>query len=367
MQLSVHISCKLTSTVLRFLENNDDEVSSLLECIETPEEFLRDPSYWIKVEELEMFLSRLLERPAAQGGASCVGHDCLTTIAQSCVEFRSWGVLDSVLRMMNSPSEVFLQPERFLSYFFAPAPVLHQVERSQSGIRFILPFSCEQYPLVSRFLAASFEAIPVFMGKPAASCVWQGQELSLNWDVPQRQIFAEESVSRQLSPELAREMLKNLQPALAAQNEAAVHSRPVTSTELQSNEWVATANEGSSRLASEAAALAGHDFVAATRESMASGHWQGQLSSDYDRLRHNIARLSDYMIRAQQIITLMASAQKLSPEVREAMRRVDWALVQQQFPVTVEDCYQLFRQTRDAVSPKNSSSEKSEPKEAPHV
>jgi len=329
----VHISSKLSQTILRYIENSGEEITSLLESIEVPEEFLRDPSYWIKADELEQFLTEVLKRPWGVPSSQI-----LTTMAQSCVESRSWGVLDSVMRMMSSPAEVFSQPERFLSYFVAPAPPVDNQVRSESGIAFDLPISSEQYPLVTKFMAASFEAIPVFMGRPAAHCEWEGIRLSLNWDVPQREIFETEAVGRQLSPEVARELLQNLRPAIAAQNlEASVMAR----TKPEKLPLLPVL---------ERAPLASVIPIAAQR---AMDPMEVEASrQDYDRLRHHIARLSDYMIRAQQIITLMATAKKISPELREAMRRVDWPTVQEQFPATVEECYQIFRQNRSLPAPK---------------
>lgn len=334
----MHISCKLTHTILRYIEQSGEETSSLLECIEVPEEFLRDPSYWIRADELEQFLTHVLRRSWSQPSGQI-----LSTIAQSCVESRSWGVLDSVMRMMSSPAEVFSQPERFLSYFVAPAPPVDRQVRSESGIAFDLPISSEQYPLVSKFMAASFEAIPVFMGRPAAHCEWEGIRLSLNWHVPQQEIFESGGVGRQLSPELARDLLQNLRPAIAAQNlEASVMARtkPEHLPLLQGSSTAAGGASSNSKPISSWSDFSSEE-LAQLRSALGE-----EVRPEYDRLRHHIARLSDYMIRAQQIITLMASAKKISPDIREAMRRVDWNIVQEQFPATVEECYQIFRQHR---------------------
>lgn len=44
-----------------------------------------------------------------EGLAKLVGHECH--------ELRAWGVLDSVIKMMQKPQDLFLQPHRFLSLF----------------------------------------------------------------------------------------------------------------------------------------------------------------------------------------------------------------------------------------------------------
>ncbi|MBX3018641.1 MAG: hypothetical protein KF767_12180 [Bdellovibrionaceae bacterium] len=353
MHFDVHISSKLSQTILRYIENSGDDTTLLLESVEVPEEFLRDPSYWIKAEELEHLIAVVLER-----SREVPGQQLLSAMAQSCVESRSWGVLDSVMRMMTSPAEVFSQPERFLSYFIAPAPPVANQERSSSGLAFDLPISSEQYPLVTKFMAASFEAIPVFMGRPAARCEWDGFRLSLNWDAPQRQIFDAEQIDRQLSPELARDLLQNLQsaataPAVIGANDPRFFAPSVVDSVAKQNIEASVMARTMDRLPlffSPGMAPFTMRATAPVATPAASADAEA-LRADYDQLRHHIARLSDYMIRAQQIITLMASAKKISPEVREVMRRVDWPVVQQQFPQTVEQCYRLFRQNRSLPHP----------------
>lgn len=345
MPFSVHISSKLSQTILRYIENSGEDTTSLLESIEVPEEFLRDPSYWIKAEELEHLIREVLGRSRALPGSQL-----LSAMAQSCVESRSWGVLDSVMRMMSSPAEVFSQPERFLSYFIAPAPPVANQERSAAGLAFDLPISSEQYPLVTKFMAASFEAIPVFMGRPAARCEWDGFRLSINWDAPQRQIFDTDQVGRQLSPELARDLLQNLQPVAAVPAPAAPAAADATALIARQNVEASVMARTMDRL--PLFFVPAPTPVAGGAPASAQPSAEGEaLRADYDQLRHHIARLSDYMIRAQQIITLMASAKKISPEVREVMRRVDWPVVQQQFPQTVEQCYRIFRQNRSLPHP----------------
>jgi len=45
-------------------------------------------------------------------------HDSLPKlVGHECHELRAWGVLDSVIRMMQKPQDLFLQPHRFLKLF----------------------------------------------------------------------------------------------------------------------------------------------------------------------------------------------------------------------------------------------------------
>jgi hypothetical protein len=70
-----------------------------------------------------------------------------------------WGVLDSVLRMMPRPQEIFQQPEKFLGYFISPEPPVENIVRTENGISFDIPLPAEQYPLVTTYLKSAFEAL----------------------------------------------------------------------------------------------------------------------------------------------------------------------------------------------------------------
>lgn len=210
-------------------------------------------------------------------------------------------MLDSVLRMMSSPAEVFAQPERLLSYFIAPAPPIDKVCRRDNAISFDLPISADQYPLACEFLSRSFEMIPVYMGLPPAECSWNGIRLEINWQAKQNSIFERVDPGRQLSPDLMQDVLKNLGQKEQGQ-------RP---------EMLAQVKEVKIR-----PAMAAPEVL---------------------EIKEHVTRLSDYMIRAQQLITLMTSSKRLTPDIKEAMRRVNWEHVQTQFPRTVEECYQIFR------------------------
>lgn len=290
----MHLSCKLTHSVIRFLEAQDQELSPLFAAVPVPGEFMRDPSYWLRADEFENFLNEVVQKWS---------NDGLRKMAASCVEFRSWGVLDSVLRMMSSPAEVFQHPEQLLSYFISPAPPVDNVSRTENAMAFDVPMSHEQYPLSCEFIAYSLEVIPVFMGLPAAEVTWEGIRVSINWQTQQDSIFEGVDLGRQLSPDLMRDVLKN----------------------LGHNEQVKSSSQ----------VLAKIKEVKPPRAPA--------VSQEVLEIKNHVARLSDYMIRAQQLITLLVGSKRMTPEVKQAMKRVNWEHVQAQFPQTVEDCYQIFR------------------------
>ena len=59
-------------------------------------------------------------------------------------------------------------------------------------------------------------------------------------------------------------------------------------------------------------------------------------------LKDQISRLADYHVRAQQLIALMSAHDKNSGSTREAMRRLDWDRVKQQFPLSMTACMDIL-------------------------
>src|SRR5262245_40127556 len=101
-------SGKITNSFLLFLDGQDVDSEKLFELTDLPTEFLREPSCWIPAQDVEKFIA-IIDREFSgrfQDGSlpTLVGHQCH--------ELRSWGVLDSVIKMMQTPQDLFLQPHR---------------------------------------------------------------------------------------------------------------------------------------------------------------------------------------------------------------------------------------------------------------
>src|ERR1051325_2650402 len=90
----------------------------------------------------------------------------LEDVAHRAVDLKSWGPLDSVLKLMDSPQEILAQPERFLSYFISPPPPVANVKKSRDSLSFETPISEQEFPLVTSYLKAAIEALPTFVGRP---------------------------------------------------------------------------------------------------------------------------------------------------------------------------------------------------------
>ena len=150
---------------------------------------MRDPSSWIDAEEMESFLNiasnHFSNKQSTDNLAELVGHDCLN--------LHSWGVLDSVLRMMDKPLDIYLHPERLLSYFISPSPPLLRLDSPATEdlekSSFEISISSFDYPLTTKYLQTALEALPTFFGRENAQVQWIGKVVDINWETRQDSLF----------------------------------------------------------------------------------------------------------------------------------------------------------------------------------
>lgn len=227
-------------------------------------------------------------------------------------DLRAWGVLDSVLRMVQAPKDFFAQPERFLSYFISPAPPIADVRREVDSVSFVLPISEDEFPLVTQYLCAVLEALPSYIAKPMATVTWKDSRVTIKWTDSQESLFNEkEKAELSLHPELVNSILSNLE-----------------SSQKELEETKQRLNEREAELADMRQAV----------PLRSGGTTPGALSRDQVAAAlHELYRLGDYFARGQQLVTLLIAQGRETPQVREAMRRVDW-------PRVCENAPQVIRQ-----------------------
>lgn len=340
-------------------------MDSFLGSISEPLELLRDPSAWLPVDDLESFFD-------AMGGELRLGdvEGFFRKVGQENSSLKAWGVLDSVLRMLESPRDIFAQPDRLLSYFLSPHPNVQVKVLGQKEVTFSFDFNVKAYPLVTSYLMGAMEGLPQYMDYPMAQLNFSNNEFHLNWDDGQEPLFDENEIRKKnFKPEMVQSVLQSLQDqrlrTASAQKDRAYVSPGGSfgsSEELTKQGLVAPSfgdgPVGSHSLsspqssgptgASFPANSFGGDIASASSEEL-TGHIEekieerlGDLFRRQDETRHHLGqikndffKLYDYFTRAQQLITLISSSARKA-SVREAMRRVDWALVQQQFPKIIE-------------------------------
>ncbi len=283
-----------------------------------PEEFLRDSSCWLDAQKTEQFLSHLVR----EYGKQLNDPHLIENVGHHCHELWSWGVLDSVLRMIPNAQDVYQQPHRFLSYFISPAPELTHMKRENESIRFTLPgLVPDEYPLAIEYLRSALEALPHYLGKLRAMVRWQGQEVCIGWSEAQESFFNPEEREAHFKPELVQAMRQSLEQA---QQELEERKRELVNKDEMIHQYQ-NQLKNLSGLSSQGLQIL-RDFAQAQ-------HWDDKVNA----LKVQLRRLNDYMVRAQQLVTLLVSQGGKNSQIQEAMKRVDWELIRTSYPQMIKD------------------------------
>ena len=306
----MYFSGKVTHSVISYLEQNGIDLDSIYSLTDIPAIFLRDPSHWLAAKEVEHLLSQLQNM---YGSQLAVNNLCQTVGHQS-YTLHSWGVLDSVLKMMMSPQDIFTQPQRFISYFVSPISPIGHLSFDKKHFSFELPISNEEYPLVASYLKASLEALPQFMKQAMANVEWKQNHLIVTWEDRQQELIKIDE--KQLKPEFVQQLLitiENIERKLEGKN-LELKDRESQIESLKSQ--LANIPQG------------GADITLELRKFIAPS---------LKNIQNQFMRLSDYLVRSQQLITLLVGQGREDKQVREAMKRVDWDQVQPRFTNVVQE------------------------------
>lgn len=311
----MHFSCKITHAILTHLESEKVDLSAFFSESEIPWELLRDSSYWMQAPDMEAFLERL-----------DLKSETLIKAGHKTPKNRVWGVLDSVLRMMPQPQEIFHQPEKFLSYFISPEPPIENLQRFESGLSFDIPLPAEQYPLVTTYLKAAFESLPSYVGQTFAHCEWSDIHFKIEWTAQQQSSLMNETEERNISPQLMQDVIRQLQQS----------SRDLE----EKNRELQRRNEELQRLAQQAQ----NNNPEKTREVQQQDFSQFEfMRQPVHQVAQNLSRLHDYMVRAHQLVTLLTVGQKQTPGIQKAFHKVDWEIVKNQYPQLILESLETLR------------------------
>jgi hypothetical protein len=329
----MQVSCKVSYSVLIYLEKQGAQLDAFFESSDSPVEYLKDPSGWLDLFEMENFLSELALHLSEKNPEAFYRE-----IGQNNFELRAWGVLDSVLKMVESPKDILGQPDRFLSYFLTPHPEFDIQKKSDDQI--LLTMKGE--PIVKHvfaYLMGAVEGLPLYMGLPLAHIQHiSGRTYSITWNDDQESLFDEqEKKRRQFHPEIVQSVMQKLQ----------------VSPETTSSDVIAS--EAFERMVA----------IEVEKRMEAFLSRQKEFDETFFKVKNDFFKMYDYFTRAQQIITLISpTARKAS--VKEAMRRVDWEYVQKEFPAMVEDACDSILSLREAYNlPQESSSKTKMREESP--
>lgn len=311
----MYFSCKITHAILTHLESEKVDLSAFFSESEIPWELLRDTSYWMQAPDMEAFLERL-----------DLKSETLIKAGHRTPKNRVWGVLDSVLRMMPQPQEIFHQPEKFLSYFVSPEPPIENLQRHESGLSFDIPLPAEQYPLVTTYLKAAFESLPSYVGQTFAHCEWNDIHFKIEWTAQNQSSLMDSSEDRNISPQLMQDVIRQLQQS----------SRDLE----EKNRELQRRNEELQRLAQQAQ----NNNPEKTREVQQQDFSQFEfMRQPVHQVAQNLSRLHDYMVRAHQLVTLLTVGQKQTPGIQKAFHKVDWEIVKNQYPQLILESLETLR------------------------
>jgi hypothetical protein len=319
---------------LAFLDRRGIDLEGLYEVTDLPTEFIRDPTCWLDSSKVERFLRSLEQSYGPQIG----NENFIEQSGHVCFELRSWGVLDSVLRMMQKPEDIYLQPQRFLSYFISPAPPVGRILRDEVSVSFELPIFADEYPLTCEYLRAALEALPCYVGKPMAQVAWSQNKMQISWAKSQRTLLPEKDLGNTISPELINSMILSLEESQSEierkTEEVASRDREITHLKKQLIdikarvlEWPTPLDRGE----------------------------RSEVQTALRLLRDDFLKFHDYFARAQQLITLLVGQDRLDPQVRAAMKRVHWDFVATSAPQTLSEIVRTFETVEEKLFPNDSS------------
>lgn len=312
------------------------QTDELYQCTDLPEEFLRDPSYWLDAKQMEKFLEKA-EHLVQQSDqfpdlnttsfAEYLGHESK--------DLQSWGVLDSVLRMITGVEDIFSQPGRFISYFISPAPPIGSLIKSDKTISFDIPVSNEEYPLATTYVKAAVEAVPSYIGAPLAGVKWKHNNVQISWaEAEQANMFdLENDPGRVIKPELAQDIVVSLEKS---QKELEKRNQELL-LKNQELEEAKISLEQQIEMQNEKASATGHNGTSLTGLSRIADSVAKEVELPLSYIQEQLMRLSDYMGRSQQLITLLVGQGRKDKQVSEAMRRMDWAHIQSEYPNLIQN------------------------------
>jgi hypothetical protein len=312
----VFFSSKIANSVLSYCDREGIEREVLYSQSDWPEEFLKDPSCWLESHKLEELL-RFAEREICD----------IEKIALLSPKLHAWGPLDSVLKLMGKPQDILTQPDRFLTYFISPPPPVVFMEKNEESVSFRIPISNEEYPTVTRYLKAAFESLPVYVGEAPAQVVWSENMVSITWAGKQESML--EDRENHVNPKLVTNLM---------------HSIEKSQKEIEDkNSELQMRLEEIHRLKSQIQEFQNHaDFAPNNIDSQA-------IADSAESASNAVSKLQDYLVRAQQLITVLVGTERTNPIIAGALRKVDWDRITKEFPLRAREAKDEISKMKDAA------------------
>jgi hypothetical protein len=363
------MSCKLSNTAISFIESEGLDATDFLMDLPWSDSLLLDPGQNLPVAEMETFFCQFLVWWENKKGSLQDTTEFLKSVGRNSYECRSWGTLDSVLRMMPDVFEVWQRPSKLLGHFVDPEPVVTDLNKERKRIRFMWPQAPQLYPYSFSVLLGCLEVLPKYMGADFAYCFYdQGY---FYFDLAPIVTRLTEAPSQDLKPVGA--VHSNQVPLVMekATSEAGESLTQVSFNMKDATTEVALSNEEALFNSLSLSPEAFREMVAVVEKPLSSNRktrskesFQGpkQLTlqdsfgdsepdlhvdtqeADLESLQQNLSRIVDFFIRATQLVKLMA---QYNPEkAKKWMRRLNWEKVQEEFPGLIEESVTLVKQLK---------------------
>lgn len=279
--IGLELSAKITNSVCMQLETQGVVVGDYLEQAGLSTHKALDSEMWIPAEKVELFLDLI---------SKDYPEFCPKEIALKAIETRGWGLLDQVLRILQSPSEIYEHPQRFLSYFIRPDLDFEWVERAVEASSFKVSLSTDEMPLVTDYLAGALEVVSKYVGADSSVVNWSGGLVSIDWSKRQDSFFEEKKEPVNFKPEIYKEAVEIIQ---RQQSE-------ILDFKLQAENFSAP------------------DF-------------------DTQKIVEDLKVLSDYFLRSRQLVSLLKAESGKNKWFKEALKRLNWDELQGLHSQKIED------------------------------
>lgn len=327
----MHTSSKISNSVLVYLESRNFKNLEFNALSNVSDEFLRDSSFWVDSDQMEDFLEEFENKTGFK----------VAEVGRASAELRAWGVLNGVLQMMDNPVDLLVQPERFFSYFFQPHPKISNLIKKEAilsknfpglTIEFHISSELQALPKTKSFIQSSIEALPLFMGQNLATVKWEGKRVKIFWNKENESLLGREE--KYVKPEFLRDLMNTLeigQKELESKNKIFID---------RNAELEAIKKQLEDSLRSQIAGTIEMSFE--------------KMDAQFGELQQQTEKLKDYLLRAYQLVTLLVGQGRQDPQVKEAMRRVDWNQIQKKSPELIQAMSQLLLDMRNQLKAKES-------------
>lgn len=286
----LELSAKITRSVCMHLEAQGALVGDYLEQAGLSTHKALDSEMWLPVEQVELFLDLVLRE---------FPNFSPKDVALNALEVRGWGLLDQVLRILQSPSEIYEHPQKFLSYFVRPNLNFEWLERKKEISSFTVSLSTDELPLVTEYLTGALEVVSKYVGTDCSLVSWKGKSVSIDWSKKQESFFEIEKPPVNYKPEVYKEAVEIIQ---RQQNEL---------LEFRSKELE----------------VKNLEFE---KES-------DSYSLDTENIADDLKILSDYFLRARQLVSLLKAESGKKKWFKEAVKRLNWDELQGLHSSKVDD------------------------------